>query len=94
MKGTRKEKMCWWFNLLLMKAIEILKKFEGKIEGFQLSKRRGILTSTWLLYRKDNCIYFFDINDENEFNDKNKYSEEEFLEEFKNSHFEIDCEII
>jgi hypothetical protein len=77
-----------------MKAIEILKKLEEKkMKGFQLFKRRGILTSTWLLYQKNNFIYFFDINDKIEFNDNHKYSEEEFLEEFKNSHFEIDCTI-
>lgn len=77
-----------------MKVSEVLKKFEDKkIIGFQLSKRRGILTSTWLLYHKNNLIYFFDINEKIEFNEKHKYSKDEFIEEYKNSHFEIDCEI-
>ncbi len=78
-----------------MQAINILNNFkENQFKGFQVTKRKGILTSTWLIYQKDNFIYFFDIVDKIEFNDNYKYSKTEFLEEFKNSYFEIDCEIV
>ncbi|WP_418603674.1 hypothetical protein [Hwangdonia sp.] len=77
-----------------MKAEELIKQFDKiNANGFQLSKRKGILTSTWLLYQKNQFYYFFDIVDKIVFNDSHKYSKDEFIEEFKNSHFEIDCVI-
>ncbi|MEN3323547.1 hypothetical protein VP395_07400 [Mariniflexile soesokkakense] len=78
-----------------MQAIDILNNFkENKFKGFQVSKRKGFLSSTWLIYQKDNFIYFFDIAEKIEFSDNYKYTKDEFLQEFKNSHFEIDCEIV
>lgn len=77
-----------------MKAVDVLKEFDGrKVKGFQLSKRRGIISTTWLIYQELEFFYFFDINQKIEFIEKHKYSKEEFLEEFKNSYFEIDCVI-
>ncbi|WOD45201.1 hypothetical protein [Hwangdonia lutea] len=77
-----------------MKAEELLKQFDKiNTNGMQLSKRRGLLTSTWLLYQKNNFYYFFDIMDNIVFCDDYKYSKDEFLEEYKNSYFKIDCEI-
>lgn len=58
-------------------------------QGFQLEKRNGILTSTWLIYKKKEFYYYFDINQKIEFTDDYKYSEEEILDEFKNANFEI-----
>ena len=62
-----------------MKIQEILVKLdtENKYIGFQLSKRNGLINSTWLLYKKDLAYYFFDINQKIEFNDANKYSSSE-----------------
>jgi hypothetical protein len=77
-----------------MKATEVLNKFENTdITGLQLSKKKGILTSTWLVYHKNDFFYLFDINDKVEFSSRFKYSKAEILEEFKNSSFEIDCEV-
>lgn len=65
----------------------------SKHQGFQLEKRNGILTSTWLLYKKDGYYFYFDINQKISFVDEYKYSECEILEELKNSNFKIDLSI-
>lgn len=76
-----------------MNAIEVLDTFENSnVTGLQLSKKIGILSSTWLIYLKDNFFYYFDINDQIEFSNRYKYSKTEFIEDFKNAYFEIDCE--
>ena len=73
-----------------MKIQEIITELKNtKSEGFQLEKRNGILTSTWLIYKKKDFYYYFDINQKIEFTDEYKYSEEEILDEFKNVNFEI-----
>ena len=77
-----------------MKIQEIITELKNtKSEGFQLEKRNGILTSTWLIYKKNEFYYYFDINQKIEFTDDYKYSEEEILEEFKNANFEIELSI-
>lgn len=77
-----------------MKIQEIITELKNsKSEGFQLEKRKGILTSTWLIYKKKEFYYYFDINQKIEFTDEYKYSEKEILEEFKNANFEIDLAI-
>ncbi len=65
----------------------------NKLKGFQLEKRNGILTSTWLIYKEKDFYYYFDINQEVEFRDEYKYSEEELLGEFKNANFVIELSI-
>ncbi len=60
--------------------------------GFEITKRKGVLTSTWEIYRKKNSFYFFDVNEKIIFDENHKYSKEELIEEFKNSHFKIDYE--
>ncbi len=77
-----------------MKIQQIITELKNtKSEGFQLEKRNGILTSTWLIYKKKEFYYYFDINQKIEFTDDYKYSEEEILEEFKNANFEIELSI-
>jgi hypothetical protein len=77
-----------------MKIQEIITELKNtKSEGFQLEKRNGILTSTWLIYKKIDVYYYFDINQKIEFTDDYKYSEEEILDEFKNANFEIELSI-
>lgn len=78
-----------------MKILEILEKLdsEDKYVGFQLSKRNGLINSTWLLYKKEKEYYFFDINQKIEFIDAYKYSKSEALIEFEKSNFEIDLSI-
>jgi hypothetical protein len=71
------------FNLLM----------KSEVQGFQLSKRTGILSSTWLIYKRGGCVYCLDINDEIIFGDNYKYSRSEFNSEFVNARFEIDCEV-
>jgi hypothetical protein len=65
----------------------------NNVIGLQLSKRNGILSSTWLLYKKNNSYYYFDINQKIEFVDRFKYSEEELIKEFRNSIYSIDLAI-
>jgi len=76
-----------------MTAFEVLNQLNSSSErGFQLTKRNGILNSTWLIYLEEDFYYYFDIVESIIFNEKHKYSEDEFLKEFENSYFEIDCE--
>lgn len=71
-------------------ALQLSKK---AISGFEITKRRGILTSTWLLYKKEKYYYYFDVDEKIIFDENHKYSLEELEIEFQNSYFEIDCEI-
>jgi hypothetical protein len=66
---------------------------EKTISGFEITKRRGILTSTWLIYKKEKYYYYFDVNEKMIFDENHKYSLEELEIEFQNSYFEIDCEV-
>jgi hypothetical protein len=71
-------------------ALELSKE---TIIGFEITKRRGVLTSTWLLYKNEKYYYYFDINEKIIFDENHKYSVEELEMEFQNLYFEIDCEI-
>lgn len=71
-------------------ALQLSKK---AISGFEITKRRGILTSTWLLYKKEKYYYYFDVDEKIIFDENHKYSLEELEIEFQNSYFEIDFEI-
>ncbi len=75
----------------IQEVIQVLKT--SKYQGFQLEKRNGILTSTWLIYKKKGFYFYFDINQKISFVDEYKYSENEILEELKNSNFKIDLSI-
>ncbi len=75
----------------IKEVIEELKT--SKHKGFQLEKRIGILSSTWLIYKKKEFYFYFDINQKISFTDEYKYTENEILEEFKNSNFKIDLAI-
>jgi hypothetical protein len=77
-----------------MKIQEIIAALKNsKSKGFQLEKRNGILNSTWLIYKKKEFYYYFDVNQKIEFTDNFKYSEEEILVEFENANFEIELTI-
>lgn len=71
-------------------ALQLGKK---TISGFGITKRKGVLTSTWLLYKKEKYYYYFDVNKKIIFDENHKYSLEELEIEFENLYFEIDCEI-
>nr|WP_315141015.1 hypothetical protein [uncultured Flavobacterium sp.] len=72
---------------------EIALKLNEKInDGFEITKRKGVLTSTWLIYKKSKHYYFFDINEKIIFDENHKYSLKELDKEFQNSYFDIDCE--
>ena len=58
--------------------------------GFQLSKGKGLINSTWLIYKQDGFYYYFDINQKIEFIDRYKYTKGELEKEFENSFFTID----
>lgn len=63
------------------------------IIGFEITKRIGVLTSIWLLYKKEKCYYYFDNNEKIILEENHKYSVKELEIEFQNLYFEIDCEI-
>jgi hypothetical protein len=68
--------------------IDNLKKSNS--EGLQIQKQNGILTSTWLIYLKENNYYYFDINQKIEFIDQYCYTEIELISEFNNNKFIIE----
>ena len=77
-----------------MKIQEIINELKNsKSKGFQVEKRNGILTSTWLIYKKKDDYYYFDISQKINFVDEYRYSENELLDEYKNANFEIDLSI-
>lgn len=49
----------------IQEIIDNLKK--GESEGLQIQKQNGILTSTWLIYKRKDGYYYFDINQKIEF---------------------------
>ena len=76
-----------------MNTSEILSRLKIKSEtGLQLTKRNGLLSSTWLIYLRNGFYYYFDISEKIIFDENHKYSEEQFLKLFENSYFEIDYE--
>lgn len=66
---------------------------EEETLGFEITKRRGVLTSTWLIYKKGNHYYYFNINEKIIFDENHKYFLEELELEFQNLYFEINCKI-
>lgn len=62
----------------------------SKSEGFQIQKRNGIITSTWLIYKRKNKYYYFDINQKLEFIERYSYTENEILLEFENGNFNVE----
>ena len=78
-------------NMNIEQLILILEKKSDC--GLEITKYKGVLTSTWEIYKKDKYFYYFDVNEKILFNDNHKYSREELMEEFKNSYFRIDCEL-
>lgn len=78
-----------------MSITEIINEFEiSKCKGLQVIKLKGIISSTWLFYKRNDFYYYFDINQKIEFVDRYKYTSEELVSEFKNSFFLIDEIII
>jgi hypothetical protein len=61
--------------------------------GFEITKRKGVLTSTWEIYRRNGFFYYFDVNEKIIFDKNHRYTREELMEEFENSYFKIDFEI-
>ncbi|RKS01216.1 hypothetical protein [Flavobacterium sp. 102] len=73
---------------------EILLKLDSNTNsGLELTKRKGILTSTWNIYKRRRNYYFFDVNERIVFDKNHRYTRAELEEEFKNSYYEIDCEL-
>jgi hypothetical protein len=63
------------------------------VSGFQISKKNGQVTSTWLLYKRSDFYYFFDINQKIEFTERYKYSESELTAEMQGGIFRIDLDV-
>jgi hypothetical protein len=77
-----------------MKIFDLIIELRNtKSQGFQIKKRNGIITSTWLIFKKNGFYYYFDINQKIEFIDKFKYTLQEILDENKNANYEIELSI-
>jgi len=77
-----------------MNIEQVIEKFDSKLKnGLQITKRKGILTSTWVIYKRKEFYYFFDICEEFMFDSNHCYSLEELMFEFEGSFFEIDMDV-
>ena len=63
------------------------------VSGFQVTKKNDLLTSTWLLYKREDFYYFFDINQKIELTERYKYSESELTAEMQGGVFRIDLDV-
>jgi hypothetical protein len=80
--------------MTIVGVIESLGRNKKPRNGLQLTKRKGILTSTWVLYKQKSDYYYFDICEDFIFDENHRYTYVELLEEFKNDYFEIDMEVV
>lgn len=78
-------------NMKIQEIIYELNKYKNK--GFQLEKQNGILTSTWLVYKRKNKFYYFDINQKIEFIKEYCYTEIELTIEFNHCNYNIELAI-
>ena len=58
--------------------------------GMQIEKQNGVLKSTWLIYKRKDKYYYFDINQKIEFTKEYCYTESELLSEFVGSNYKIE----
>jgi hypothetical protein len=71
-----------------MNIVQIIEKLEqAQPFGFQITKRTGCLSSTWLLYKRQSVYYFFDINQKIEFIDRYRYTAAELSTEMAGAWF-------
>ena len=71
-----------------MNIVQIIEKLEqAQTAGLQITKRRGYLSSTWLLYKHHSAYYFFDINQKIEFMARYRYTAEELSAEMAGAWF-------
>jgi len=63
------------------------------VNGIQLTKRKGVLTSTWVMYYLKGHFFYFDISEPFIFDDNHKYSNEEIIKELTGAYFEIDTDV-
>lgn len=79
---------------LLLSIESLLKELRSsESKGFQISKRNGYLSSTWLLYKQDGFYYLFDINEKISFTNQFKYDELELKNEVQGWLFVIELSI-
>jgi hypothetical protein len=77
-----------------MRMKEVIEEMVAKgYEGVHLTKKNGIITTTWLLYKRGIYFYYFDINQSIEFMEYSRYSENELIEELEHGSFRIDTEV-
>lgn len=77
-----------------MKIQEVIKQLKViDYKGFQIEKRFGIISSTWLIYKVGQDYYLFNIDDDIVFIEENKFTEDELISKFNGFNFEIDMPI-
>lgn len=77
-----------------MKIQEVIKQLKViDYKGFQIEKRFGIISSTWLIYKVEQDYYLFNINDDIEFVEENKFTEDELISKFNGFNLDIDMPI-
>ncbi len=77
-----------------MKIQEVIKQLKViDYKGFQIEKRFGIISSTWLIYKVEQDYYLFNIDDDIEFVEENKFTEDELISKFNGFNLDIDMPI-
>jgi hypothetical protein len=72
---------------------EIIKNNNLDSNGLQLTKKKGFLTSTWVLFFEEGFYYYFDVCENFDFNEQHKYTIDELKRELGNSQFEVDTDV-
>lgn len=79
--------------MIVSTQILIEKLKEIKPDGFEVSLRFGVLTTTKGVYLCRGRYYVFNMDSDFIFNWKYGYTEAEFLEEYKDYHWKIEMTI-
>lgn len=77
--------------MTIQEIIEELNKNPEK--GLQVTKSKGILTSTWFFFKRKGGYFCFDISEKIEFDERYKFTYEEILEYYENARFYIDLDV-
>ncbi len=81
-------------KIITLTIIEITEKLSNSpCKALQLTKKKGALTTTWIIYKRKMYYYYFDICERFVFDKCHRYSFNELIHEFTGSNYEIDEDV-
>lgn len=76
---------------MVVKTIKLLNKLDSVYpEGIQVSIKTGIIFSTKAIYKNDELIYLFNIDEKFEFDEKFGYTKNEFISKYLSYSWKIE----